>query len=121
MKRLIRAAKKLEYVRTPEGGDPTIRYSVYGFKNPGEYASLVRSEDFTSLRGALKFASSIADTYYQVVVREDTIYDRDDNTEISSSGPIVVFTDGVPEIAKGLKEPYKSEVRSAVSKYIDIQ
>lgn len=120
MKRYIRQAKKLDYVYTPEGGKPTMRYTVTGFKNPNEYATLDRDEDFTTLRGALKFAQSIADSYYQVVVREVSIYNRDYNTEISSSGAIVVFTNGVPQIAEGLKEPYKSEIYNQVSRYIDV-
>ena len=120
MKRYIRQAKKLNYVRTPEGGEPTLRYTVTGFKNPGEWASLDRDEDFTTLKGALKYAGTIADSYYQVMVREVKIYARDFDTEISSSDPIVLFTDGVPSIVEGLKEPYRTNLYNQVSKYIDI-
>ena len=121
MKRYIKQAKKLDYVNTPEGGEPTMRYTVTGFKNPGEYASIHRDEDFTTLRGAIKYALSIADTYYQVIVREDKIWNRSATSEISSSGGIVVFTDGVPKIADGLKEPYRTQVLNQVSKYLDVE
>ena len=55
-----------------------------------------------------------------MVVREDTIYDRDIDVEVSSSGPIVVFTNGIAKMA-GLNEPFKREMYNQVSKYIDVE
>ena len=117
MYKYVKSAKKVDYVGPYD--DAVIRYTVTGFKNPNEVATIHREEEFKTFRNAFKYASSIADSFYQVVIREDEITLRYDDTEVSSSGPIVIFTNGVPAIDDGIRGEYRNKIVNMVRPYID--
>lgn len=70
-----------------------VRYSVYVWGNEKKMASLSWCERWKTEKGALRWAARFSD-YPVVVVRKDEIFYRDENNEISASGPIYTFRYG---------------------------
>lgn len=70
-----------------------VRYSVYVWDNEKTWACLSWCERWKTEKGALRWAARFFD-FPVVVVRKDEIFYRDENNEISASGPIHEFRYG---------------------------
>ena len=69
------------------------RYSVICWNDENTWAALSLDEHYKTLSGARRFAEKHPE-YRKIMIREDNIYFRSEDTEISSSSPLLTYEYG---------------------------